>query len=150
MLKSKKVQKPSSRSRKHASHDKRFGTVAVEFAICLPLLMLLLLGCVEIAGANMIKHATESAAYEGARVGILPGSTQAGVQQSVDQILSSVGAEGATVQVNPQVIVQDGDEVEVIEVVVSVPYARNAWIAPFIIQNDPTFSSTCVLRSETL
>jgi len=91
-----------------------------------------------------------SRSKEGARVGILPGSTQAGVQQSVDQILSSVGAEGATVQVNPQVIVQDGDEVEVIEVVVSVPYARNAWIAPFIIQNDPTFSSTCVLRRETL
>ncbi len=150
MLKSQKTQLSSLSSRKLANRDKRFGAVAVEFAICLPLLMLLLLGCVEIAGANMIKHATESAAYEGARIGILPGSTQAGVQQSVDQILSSVGADGATVQVLPQVIVQNGEEVEVIEVVVSVPYAQNAWIAPFIIQNDPTFRSSCVLRREVL
>jgi Flp pilus assembly protein TadG len=150
MSKSEKVKMSSSRSRKIASSDKRFGAVAVEFAMCLPLLMLLLLGCVEIAGANMIKHATESAAYEGARIGILPGATQAGVQRSVDQILSSVGAEGATVQVNPQVIVQDGEDVEVIEVVVSVPYARNAWIAPFVIRNDPTFRSSCALRREVL
>lgn len=150
MLKFKKAHVSSTRLPRISNRDKRFGAVAVEFAICLPLLMLLVLGCVEIAGANMIKHATESAAYEGARVGILPGATQAGVQVSVDQILSSVGAEGATVQVLPQVIVQGGDEVEVIEVVVSVPYARNAWIAPFVIQNDPTFTSSCVLRRETL
>lgn len=128
----------------------RSGAITAEVAICLPVLFLLLFGCLELAGANMLKHATESAAYEGARVGILPGATQAGVQQAVDQIIGSIGAEGAIVEILPRTEIQNGENVDVIEVVVSVPYAPNAWIAPFVIQSNPTFRSSCELRREVL
>jgi len=73
-----------------------------------------------------------------------------GVQTAVDKILDSIGAEGSSVEILPQTIIQDAEEVEVIEVVVSVPYAPNAWIAPFVIQSNPTFTSSCTLRRETL
>lgn len=145
MFKSKKTQMSSSKT--IAKKSKRSGAVTVEVALCLPILFLLLFGCLEMASANMLKHATESAAYEGARVGILPGATPAGVQLAVDHILNTIGAEGSSVEILPQVITQETEEIEVI---VSVPYAPNAWIAPFVIRNNPTFTSSCVLRRELL
>jgi Flp pilus assembly protein TadG len=145
MLKSKRTQMSSSKTIPNAG--KRTGAVTAEVAVCLPILFLLLFGCLEMAGANMLKHATESAAYEGARIGILPGATQAGVQQAVDKVLDSIGAEGSSIEILPQVITQETEE---IEVVVSVPYAPNAWIAPFIIRSNPTFRSSCKLRRELL
>ncbi len=125
----------------------RRGVVTVEVAVCLPILFLLLFGCLEMATANMLKHATESAAYEGARVGIIPGVQQASVEAAVDKVLDSIGATGAVVEVLPNVITQDTKE---IEVRVSVPYQENAWIVPFIIRNNPTFVSSCKLRREVL
>ena len=148
MFKSQKTQ--MSFSKTNAKDRKRSGAVTVEVALCLPVLFLLLFGCLEMARANMLKHATESAAYEGARIGILPGATQAGVQQAVDHILDTIGAQGSAVEILPQVIIQDAEEVEVVEVVVSVPYAPNAWISSFFIRNNPTFTSSCVLRREVL
>lgn len=139
-----------SSSKTTVKYRNRSGAITAEVAICLPVLFLLLFGCLELAGANMLKHATESAAYEGARVGILPGATQAGVQQAVDQIIGSIGAEGAIVEILPRTEIQNGENVDVIEVVVSVPYAPNAWIAPFVIQSNPTFRSSCELRREVL
>ena len=145
MFKSKKTQK--SYSKTAAKNSKRLGAITAEVAICLPVLFLLTFGCLEMAGANMLKHATESAAYEGARIGILPGATQAGVQQAVDKVLDSIGAEGSSIEILPQTITAETEE---IEVVVSVPYAPNAWIAPFIIRSNPTFRSSCTLRREQL
>lgn len=131
----------------NAKTQSRIGAVTVEVAICLPILFLLLFGCLEIAGANMLKHATESAAYEGARIGILPGATQAGVETAVDSVLDSIGAKGSSVEILPSVITQETEEIEVI---VSVPYEPNAFIAPFVIRNNPTFKSSCKLRREIL
>ena len=145
MFKSKKTQK--SYSKTAAKNSKRLGAITAEVAICLPVLFLLTFGCLEMAGANMLKHATESAAYEGARIGILPGATQAGVQQAVDKVLDSIGAEGSSIEILPQTITAETEE---IEVVVSVPYAPNAWIAPFIIRSNPAFRSSCTLRREQL
>ena len=60
---------------KHQKNNgrRRVGALAVEVAMCLPILLMVLFGCYEVARANMLVHATESAAYEGARVGIIPG-----------------------------------------------------------------------------
>ena len=145
MLKSKKTQK--SYSKTISKNSKRDGAVTVEMALCLPVLFLLLFGCLEMAGANMLRHATESAAYEGARIGILPGATDAGVQQAVDHILTTIGAEGSTVEILPQVRTP---ETESIQVNVSVPYSTNALIAPFFMSDDLTFRASCTLRREQL
>jgi len=144
MLKSKTK---SSSSKSIAKNSKRRGAVTVEVAICLPVLFLLLFGCLEIAGATMLKHAGESAAYEGARIGILPGATDAQVQAAVDTILDSIGAQGSSIEILPEVITQETEEIQVI---VSIPYAPNAFIAPFVIRNNPTFVSSCTLRREIL
>jgi len=63
MFKSKSTKMKSSK--RITKNSKRLGAITAEVAICLPVLFLLTFGCLELAGANMLKHATESAAYEG-------------------------------------------------------------------------------------
>ena len=59
-------------NKKRTNNSNRRGALTVEVAICLPLLLITLFGLYELSRANMIRHAVESAAYEGARSGILP------------------------------------------------------------------------------
>lgn len=134
------------RKRKYQSKP-RAGAVTVEVAVCLPVLFLLLFGCLELAGANLLRHATESAAYEGARVGIIPGADPARVETAVNGILRTLGASGADIEILPAVITS---ETETIEVRVSVPYRENALVAPFFIRGNPNFESSCILRREVL
>ena len=122
------------------------GAVTVEVALCLPILMAILFGSYELARTNMILHSTESAAYEGARVGIIPGATPEGVRAAVGRILASVGVTVFQVEVNPAVITNLDEDIEVI---VTVPVADNLAIPTFFLQ-DPTFRGTCTLKRELL
>lgn len=77
----------------------RKGALTVEFALVLPLLMLCLFAFYEISRANMIQHATEASAYEGARAGIVPGATDEEIRDQVGFVLNSVGVDVFTVNV---------------------------------------------------
>ena len=122
------------------------GAVTVEVALCLPILLAILMGSYELARANMILHSTESAAYEGARVGIIPGATPEGVRAAVGRILGSVGVTTFQVEVNPTVITEQDEDIEVI---VTVPVSDNLRLPTFFLQ-DPTFTGTCSLKRERL
>lgn len=122
----------------------RTGALAVEMALCLPLLLMLLFGCYEMSRANMILHATESAAYEGARVGILPGATKEKITLAASQILRTIGISDFEIEVSPAVIQRDTPDVEV---TVRVPFAKNTSIPTMFIKN-PTFRGVCSLTRE--
>jgi len=53
----------------------------------------------EISRASMIQHATQASAYEGARVGIVPGATDQEIRDQVQLVLNSVGVTNFTVNV---------------------------------------------------
>jgi Flp pilus assembly protein TadG len=89
---------------KKLNSPNRRGATAVEVALCLPLLFLFLFASFELASANMLRHACESAAYEGARVGIVPGVTEAKIENAVGFVMGSVGASKYDVTVTPQKI----------------------------------------------
>ncbi|MEL7499412.1 MAG: TadE/TadG family type IV pilus assembly protein [Planctomycetota bacterium] len=127
----------------HSSKD-RCGALSVEVALCLPLLFMLLFGCYEMARANMLLHATESAAYEGARVGIIPGATKEKITAAASQILHSVGISDFTVEVTPSTIERD---TPVVEVTVKVPFSKNMAL-PAMFMKNPTFSGVCKLSRE--
>ena len=99
----------------------RKGAVAVEFALVLPLLFLMMFAFYEISRASMIQHATEASAYEGARAGIIPGATQQEIEDQVGFILRSVGVENFTVDVQQNVTVDDAMKVQV---TVNVPFTE--------------------------
>src|SRR5436190_21723632 len=83
---------------------KRAGATLVEFAICLPVLLLVFFGSIEMCRLNMLRHGATQAAYEGARRGIVPGATADEVRTVAANILDSIFVGGYTVTVTPAVI----------------------------------------------
>ena len=126
--------------------ERSVGAITVEVALCLPILLTVLFGSYELARANMMLHSTESAAYEGARVGIIPGATPEAVRAAVERVLLSTNVRTFEVDINPAVITNEDEQ---IEVVVTVPMRENLAIPAFFIQ-DPTFRGTCTLQREQL
>ena len=92
---------------------KRQGTTTVEVAICLPVLFMFLFSAYELSRCNMLLHAAESAAYEGARVGIVPGATKEKIEDAVAFVLVSVGATNFNVNITPEVIDLGTEKVKV-------------------------------------
>ena len=111
---------------------RRRGAVLVEFAICLPILLAFFGFFWEFARAEQIRQTTATAAYEGARQGIVKGASAADAKQAAQAILDAVSIDDATVVVTPSTIT---GETSSVQVSVSVPVASNAWVMPFFIDD---------------
>lgn len=89
------------------------GQAVVEFALILPILMLILLGVVEFGrfynASLMVNHASR----EGARVSALGGTTLE-VEQRVDTVMATFDADRITVTISPGGVKSRGDMVTVI------------------------------------
>jgi Flp pilus assembly protein TadG len=70
--------------------DRERGAAAIEFALVLPLLIVLVFGIVEFSIAYNHKQGLHAAAREGARLASLPTSTQADIQDRVNSALQGV------------------------------------------------------------
>jgi hypothetical protein len=97
--------------------------------------------------ANMLAHATESAAYEAARVGIVPGAQPEKIRNAAEFVLASVGVRDFTIEVTPAVITND---TETVRVDIAVPFQTNNMNIPQMFVGDPTFRGSCELNRETL
>lgn len=64
----------ASRFRRHRKSFDRRGGAVVELAICLPVLVLLLLATIEACTMLYVQQTLKTTAFEGARVGIVPGA----------------------------------------------------------------------------
>ncbi len=80
----------------------RRGAAAVEAAVCLPILVLFALGVVESCTCIYVRQGLTVAAYEGARVAIVPGATYENIEAQVNQILAQRNIRGAKIDVNPK------------------------------------------------
>lgn len=79
----------------------RRAAAVVEFAVCLPLLMLLILGSIEATSAVFLKQALSTAAYEGIREAVQPNATTADARQRAIDVLSSRQVRGSSVTFTP-------------------------------------------------
>lgn len=84
MFLSKRRNARSSRARRLS---KRRGAATVEFAICLPALIALTIGTIDICSMLFLKESIKLAAYEGARRGVGRGRTNDDVIARVQQFL---------------------------------------------------------------
>jgi hypothetical protein len=83
-------------------HDPERGASAVEFALVLPLLLLLVFGIVQFSIAFNRAQGLHAAAREGARLASLPQTTSSQVYDRVTSSLSGVPLEGPPdITVNP-------------------------------------------------
>jgi Flp pilus assembly protein TadG len=81
---------------------RRRGVAAVEFAVCLPIIVLIVLSTIEACSMIFLKQTLAIAAYQGARTAIIPGKTQTDVVAACTQILKDRNVDGAVVTVKPK------------------------------------------------
>ncbi len=81
----------------------RSGTAAVETAVTLPLLAVLVFGSIESANAIFMRQSLEVAAYEVAREVTRPGATQAIGVTRAQEVLSARGIATYSLQISPTI-----------------------------------------------
>ena len=104
--------------------SKNRGVAAVEFAICLPAIMLLFFGSIECAGMLFLKQTLSVSAYEGVRKAVQFDATNGEVLTRSNNILALRQVAGASITLNPSDVstVPTGTR---IEVTVSAPCSAN-------------------------
>ncbi|MCA9154608.1 MAG: pilus assembly protein [Planctomycetales bacterium] len=121
----------------------RRGAHTVEFALILPVLLLMVTGSIELARMHMIHNSASNAAYEGARRGALPGATASQAREAAENLLLAIGIHNPTVTVDPASI---QDSTETVTVTVSVPLNDNAWLTPLFTKNKLIVQSCSLTR----
>jgi hypothetical protein len=117
----------------------------VELAICLPILVLLLLSTVEACVMLQLKQNLSLTAYEGARIGILPGSNSENVEFQCQLLLDDRKIDGYTIVMTPDPSVMDvGD---MFTVTVSADCVVNSVLGGVFYQGK-SLSESVVMRAE--
>ena len=124
----------------------RRGTVAVEVALTLPILLLFIFGAIEFSRMNMLRNTAENASYEGARRAALPGATKSQVKQAAKDVLDLLGVQNYTVNVSPSDITNATEEVKV---TVKIPMADNTWIMPMFSGDKVIIKKITLARERT-
>lgn len=122
----------------------RRGSTAVEFAICLPILLALVFGLFEFSRMTQLQHTARLAAFEGARAGITLNGSATDVKNAVNHVMTGVGVSTFTTTVTPATL---GYTSPTVSVNVSVPAKANAWFSWFV-PNSTTISATITLTRE--
>lgn len=80
----------------------RPGAAVVELAVTLPILVALVVGTVEACEMIYLRSNLSIASYEGARIGILPGTTQDRIRGRCEMLLNDRGIEQYTIGMAPE------------------------------------------------
>jgi Flp pilus assembly protein TadG len=123
----------------------RRAAAAVELAVVTPVLLTMLFGIIEFGWIFTVRQALVTAAREGARTAVLPGSTVADVEGRIAEYTQPLGLTSCTTSVscdeggNP-----DGT------VTVSIPYANVTLVGDYFGCVDGDLTATCSMRKETV
>lgn len=79
----------------------RFGAAVVEVAVVLPLFVIIIAGTIEACSVIFLQQSLEVAAYEGARVSIVPRSNAGNVEAAASLQLEGRGIQDFSVTVVP-------------------------------------------------
>lgn len=124
----------------------RRGTAIVEFAVCLPLLALLVFGTIEAASRIFLKQTLSISAYEAARAAIRTGSTTEASTASGKAILDARKVNASTIAFTPSDIT-NASRGDLITVSVSAPTQKNSQVLGKFIA-DKTITATVVMLKE--
>ena len=133
----------NSRRRK----SRRRGAAAAEFAVVLPVFMLVVFGIFEFGRMIMVQQVLTNASREGARLACIDGSSVTDVQSAVNTYLINASISGVTVNVTPNPL-SNATPGSQVTVATSVPFADVSWVSSGWFTTDVTLSSNCVMRRE--
>lgn len=80
---------------------RRRGNAVVEFAVCLPVLVLFVMGAIEITNMVFVKQALTAAAYEAAREAVASGKGASEARLRAQQVLAPRNIQNAVVAFQP-------------------------------------------------
>ena len=140
------------------SVGRRRGASAVEMAIVLPLLLLMIFGIIEFGRAIMVHQILVNAAREATRRAVIPGATDAQVLSRVSNYMSSAGITGYTVslEIDGTAATLDGSSTSItnapsksaIGIQISVPYNQVSWGIMNLIGGNRNFAAGVQMRKE--
>jgi len=130
--------------KKTKARGNRAGAAVVEFAVCLPLIVLIVLGTIEAGSLLFLKQTLVQAAYEGAKVAIVNGDPDQ-VEAVVDAVAASRNLTGVNVQFTPSDLasVPAG---ETITITISAPGDANSLIPFGPFRNQTVQTSASMVR----
>lgn len=115
----------SKRFRRHNRQMTKQGAALVEFAVCMPVLLILILGSMEATSAIFVRQALTTSAYEGIREAIRIGSTTTGSTNRAQAVLTARQIRNSSIQFTPSNI-QSAPRGSTVVVEVSAPYKINS------------------------
>jgi Flp pilus assembly protein TadG len=118
--------------RKH--RDSRSGVAAVEFAVCLPVLIILVFGAIEASSFIFLKQALNVAAYEGVREAVRIRSDNTTGAARAENILNARTVQDFTISF-PNGETADLDRGEIVVIEVSAPTSSNSPLAGQFVNN---------------
>lgn len=126
--------------------DRRRGIAVVELAVCLPVLVLILLSTIEACVMLQLQQNVTITAYEGARIGIIPGIEASAVQAQCQMLLDDRNISGYTITMDPAdpTTMQDGD---LFTVTVEADCGANSVIGSVFFENR-TITESVVMKAE--
>lgn len=124
----------------------RKGAAVVEFAVVLPLLVLLIFGGIEGASAIQLRSALQNACRESARHSITPQATLESCQEIANQSLVASRVRSSQVSVYPDPAqAQSGT---LLSTTVTAGFGENSWTSGFFFLQSANISATLVVRKE--
>lgn len=127
----------------------RRGAAVVEFAFVAPVFFLFVFGMIEYGRMVMVQQVLTNASREGARIGVLDGSTTSDVTSAVNTYLSNSSITGSTVTVSPSPPSSAGYG-QPVTVTVSVPFDQVSWLPTPMFLGGKTLTSSTVMRRESV
>ena len=129
----------------------RRGAAAVEMAIVLMLLIVLVFGIIEMGRAIMVHQVLTNAAREGARRAVIPGATDAQVTSRIDQYMAAANITGytQTIEINGSAgSLSTAASKDQVGVAVSVPYSDVSYGVMRMISPSRVFAAQVNMRNE--
>jgi Flp pilus assembly protein TadG len=137
MIRRKQILKPA---------QERRGVAAVEFAVCVPVLVLVFLGSIECANMTYLKQTLTISSYEGVRKAIQYNATNSQALDRAENILTARNINNATITFDPPTVA-NAVKGNPVEVTVSVPCNSNSPL-PLTIFDGQTLSVTIRMIKE--
>lgn len=137
---------PSSKRLLAGRRSNRSAAAMVEFAIAMPVFVLIVLATIEVTSMLFLKQSAKIAAYESTRVALVPGSDFGNVEATANGILGNRGITASSVQVTPANFELEPYGTE-ITVSIAVQCSPNSVIAPMFF-GGKTISSQVTMMKE--
>lgn len=109
----------------------RYGAAVTELAITIPIIALVVLSTIETCSMLFLKQSLRIAAYEGARVALVPGSKLENIEAGCNEILATRKVKSAVITVTPSNFDQQPYGT-IINVKVNADCAENSLFVPWI------------------